>query len=103
MDSTVTQRLSLRRSHLRARILIILMRRGTLTMGHLADLAGVEERRVRWALYGSEGTYREDLALVRCGLVVERTSAAGAVLRLSSAGAALARATMHERRERAWA
>jgi predicted transcriptional regulator with HTH domain len=70
---------------------------------HLIDAAGIDQRRLWWAMRGNGATYRIDLALVKCGLVEEIRTKGELRFRLTAAGRREARALLKERRSRGWA
>jgi predicted transcriptional regulator with HTH domain len=92
--------LSTRRSHVRSRILLILASRGELQAGHLAQLAGIDSRRLRWAMHGKPPHYRVELALVRASLVEEVRRGRWLRYRITPSGRTVVRLLLRERRFR---
>ena len=93
---------SLRRSHVRARVLCILAARGEMYASHLIDVAGIDARRLRLALQGDGDRYRRDLSLLKLGLVEEIRGRGEVRYRATRSGRALAVRLVRERRMRQW-
>ena len=103
MTRTDLHHQSTRRSHVRARVLLILLLPGAMTTSRMADLAGIDAKRLGWALYGCRGKYRAELGLVRAGLVEDARVGATRRLRLTAEGRRHAGRVLRERRGRGWA
>jgi predicted transcriptional regulator with HTH domain len=102
MSSALIRHRSTRRSHVRARILSILLLHGEMDAPRLRDLAGIDARRLRLALWGDGDRYSRELALLAAGLVNEIHSASRVRLKLTRDGRAHARVLLKERRGRSW-
>lgn len=85
--------LSVRRSRLRSRVLLMLCSLGEAYPSQLAVACGVDARRVRWALEGRLPAYSPALSLVGLGLaeVVAPGARRGRVYRITGAGRRKAR------------
>jgi predicted transcriptional regulator with HTH domain len=100
MRSTPTHQLSVRRSSVRTRVLLILHARGEVHGRYLAELAAIDPRRLSWAMHGYPDRYRRALGLVVAGLVEERRAGRQVRYRLTARGRALAAALLDERAHR---
>jgi predicted transcriptional regulator with HTH domain len=77
---------SLRRSRIRARIILALRRHGELHVEMLAQKVGTSRIMVRQAMHGQLPYYRRDLSPVGMGLVARRTRSGLPAYRLTPAG-----------------
>lgn len=82
---------SIRRSRVRARVLVMLCSMGEGYVASIARAAGVEWRRCAGALTGRMPDYRPELGLVALGLVEERRTANGRLYRPTRRGLRKAR------------
>lgn len=92
-----------RKSDVRRRLSIILRHRGPTHAKHLADLAGIDMRDLKAAMYGEKKRYREAFGLAVVGLVRESADAFGTEYALTATGEYAADRLIVQRRERGWA
>ncbi|HET6404056.1 MAG TPA: archaellum operon transcriptional activator EarA family protein [Candidatus Thermoplasmatota archaeon] len=98
-DILLAFRHALRRSRVRAEILLVLRAYGRQTLPDLARLVGATPDNVQGALYGSEKRYRPDESLLALGLVDVQEVDDVEAFELAALGQAVAR-RLHEEVER---
>ena len=101
MTDAPTMHHSLRKSFVRARLLVILLGTGEAHANHLADLAGISSQVLRWAMHGHASKrprYAVQHGLVTLGLVEVARDEKHVVHRITPRGATLARELLQDRR-----
>lgn len=92
--------LAIRRSRVRARVLICLASLGECYLGQLARVSGVDRSRIAWILHGRMPYYKPELSLVPLGLAEVEMTSTGRVYRITRRGLRHARSLTSRRKKR---